>query len=79
MDSRPIIDTALVRRLVATQFPQWKDLAVRPIELGGWGNRTFQLGDEMTVRLPLPPPGTGHRSGSMAMSAGATCLSKRIV
>ncbi|WP_027057685.1 aminoglycoside phosphotransferase family protein [Mesorhizobium loti] len=46
------IDMALVSRLVAAQFPQWKDLAVRPVEFGGWDNRTFHLGDEMTVRLP---------------------------
>ncbi|RWC50170.1 MAG: aminoglycoside phosphotransferase family protein [Mesorhizobium sp.] len=46
------IDTALVGRLIATQFPHWKDLAVRPVEFGGWDNRTFHLGDEMTVRLP---------------------------
>ncbi|MER8375586.1 aminoglycoside phosphotransferase family protein [Mesorhizobium sp. M1406] len=52
MDSRLNIDTALVSRLVATQFPRWKDLAVRPVEFGGWDNRTFHLGDEMTVRLP---------------------------
>ncbi|AZV22896.1 MAG: aminoglycoside phosphotransferase family protein [Mesorhizobium sp.] len=52
MDNKPPIDTALVRRLVATQFPWWKDLAVRPVEFGGWDNRTFHLGDEMTVRLP---------------------------
>jgi aminoglycoside phosphotransferase (APT) family kinase protein len=52
MDNKPPIDTALVRRLVATQFPRWKDLVVRPVEFGGWDNRTFHLGDEMTVRLP---------------------------
>jgi aminoglycoside phosphotransferase (APT) family kinase protein len=46
------IDAALVRRLIATQFPHWKDLAVRPVASGGWDNRTFHLGDEMTVRLP---------------------------
>lgn len=52
MDGKVTIDTALVRRLVATQFPQWRDLAVRPVASGGWDNRTFHLGDEMTVRLP---------------------------
>jgi aminoglycoside phosphotransferase (APT) family kinase protein len=52
MDGKLTIDTALVRRLVATQFPQWRDLAVRPVASGGWDNRTFHLGDEMTVRLP---------------------------
>ncbi|RWH84325.1 MAG: aminoglycoside phosphotransferase family protein [Mesorhizobium sp.] len=46
------IDTALVSRLVATQFPRWKDLAVRPVSSGGWDNRTFHLGDHMLVRLP---------------------------
>jgi len=47
-----VIDASLVRRLIATQFPQWSDLEVRPIEPGGWDNRTFRLGDRMTVRLP---------------------------
>ncbi|QKC84666.1 aminoglycoside phosphotransferase family protein [Mesorhizobium sp. NZP2077] len=52
MDGKLTIDTALVSRLVAAQFPQWRDLAVRPVASGGWDNRTFHLGDEMTVRLP---------------------------
>ncbi len=52
MDGKLTIDTALVRRLVATQFPQWRDLAVRPVASGGWDNRTFHLGDGMTLRLP---------------------------
>jgi aminoglycoside phosphotransferase (APT) family kinase protein len=49
---RPTIDVALVRRLVAAQFPQWSHLEVRPVEFGGWDNRTFHLGDQMTARLP---------------------------
>ena len=49
---KPPIDVALVRRLVAAQFPQWADLPVRPVALGGWDNRTFHLGETMTVRLP---------------------------
>lgn len=48
----PTIDTALVRRLVATQFPEWSALPIAPVEFGGWDNRTFHLGNEMTVRLP---------------------------
>ncbi|TPL52183.1 aminoglycoside phosphotransferase family protein [Mesorhizobium sp. B2-4-4] len=52
MDSKSNIDAALVSRLIAAQFPRWRDLAVRPIEPGGWDNRSFRLGDEMTVRLP---------------------------
>lgn len=49
---QPLIDTALVRRLIEQQFPQWSTLPVKPVELGGWDNRTFHLGDRMTVRLP---------------------------
>lgn len=46
------IDTALVQRLIASQFPQWIHLPIKPVEFGGWDNRTFHLGDHMTVRLP---------------------------
>ncbi|WP_018234474.1 aminoglycoside phosphotransferase family protein [Ensifer sp. BR816] len=46
------IDTSLVRRLIAAQFPQWADLPVRPVRHGGWDNRTFHLGDDLSVRLP---------------------------
>lgn len=51
-DNGQIIDEALVRRLVAAQFPQWADLPVRPVAHGGWDNRTFHLGEAMAVRLP---------------------------
>lgn len=46
------IDSDLVRRLIDKQFPQWKDLYVKPVEVGGWDNRTFHLGTEMLVRVP---------------------------
>ena len=46
------IDVELVRKLIATQFPQWADLPIKPIEFGGWDNRTFHLGEQMSVRLP---------------------------
>ncbi|HEX5689930.1 MAG TPA: aminoglycoside phosphotransferase family protein [Roseiflexaceae bacterium] len=46
------IDAALVHRLVAAQFPQWADLPIAPVAFGGWDNRTFHLGERMTVRLP---------------------------
>ncbi|NNM43256.1 MAG: aminoglycoside phosphotransferase family protein [Chlamydiae bacterium] len=47
-----MIDVALVRRLVATQFPKWKDLPIKPVALSGWDNRTFHLGEHMLVRMP---------------------------
>lgn len=51
-ERRPPIDAALVRRLVDAQFPQWRGLPVRPVEHDGWDNRTFRLGDALSVRLP---------------------------
>jgi len=46
------IDVPLVRRLIATKFPQWADLEIKPVEFRGWDNKTFHLGQHMTVRLP---------------------------
>jgi aminoglycoside phosphotransferase (APT) family kinase protein len=46
------IDAELVRRLVAVQFPRWADLPVRPVARQGWDNRTFRLGEALSVRLP---------------------------
>ncbi|MEW2393807.1 aminoglycoside phosphotransferase family protein [Streptomyces venezuelae] len=51
-DGRAGIDAALVRRLIAAQFPQWSELPVTPVEVDGWDNRTYRLGDDKTVRLP---------------------------
>ncbi|WP_238412408.1 aminoglycoside phosphotransferase family protein [Saccharothrix deserti] len=51
-DGRAGIDAALVKRLIASQFPQWRDLPVTPVEVDGWDNRTYRLGDDMSVRLP---------------------------
>ena len=47
-----LIDDPLVRRLVATQFPQWADLPIQPVTRGGWDNKTFHLGEQMLVRMP---------------------------
>ncbi|MBN6037649.1 aminoglycoside phosphotransferase family protein [Amycolatopsis sp. 195334CR] len=52
VDGRAGIDAALVRRLIAAQFPHWRDLEVIPVEVDGWDNRTYRLGDTMTARLP---------------------------
>jgi aminoglycoside phosphotransferase (APT) family kinase protein len=47
-----VIDEALARRLVDSQFPQWSDLPITRVELDGWDNRSFRLGSDLTVRLP---------------------------
>ncbi len=48
----PVIDASLVRSLIASQFPRWKELSIDPVAMSGWDNRTFHLGSEMLVRLP---------------------------
>jgi aminoglycoside phosphotransferase (APT) family kinase protein len=50
--TRDHITVALVRRLIAEQFPQWADLPIRPVAFAGWDNCTFHLGADMSVRLP---------------------------
>lgn len=52
LNEEPVIDDILVRHLVASQFPQWKDLPIRPVKVSGWDNRTFHLGEHMLVRMP---------------------------
>jgi aminoglycoside phosphotransferase (APT) family kinase protein len=47
-----VIDASLVRRLIASQFPQWKELSIDPVATSGWDNRTFHLGKDKSVRLP---------------------------
>jgi aminoglycoside phosphotransferase (APT) family kinase protein len=46
------IDTALVRRLLRGQFPEWADRPISPVTSGGTVNAVFRLGDDLTVRLP---------------------------
>lgn len=46
------IEEALVRRLVAEQFPDWADLPVRRVEPSGTVNAIFRLGDDLSARLP---------------------------
>ena len=46
------INASLVSQLITAQFPQWADLPIKPVELDGLDNRTFRLGENMTVRLP---------------------------
>jgi aminoglycoside phosphotransferase (APT) family kinase protein len=47
-----MIDAELVKRLIASQFPEWKGLLVQPVARTGWDHRTFHLGTTMAVRLP---------------------------
>jgi aminoglycoside phosphotransferase (APT) family kinase protein len=54
------IDTGTVRRLIASQYPQWAELPVEPVANSGWDNATFRLGDALSVRLPRLPRWIGQ-------------------
>jgi aminoglycoside phosphotransferase (APT) family kinase protein len=45
-------DVALVRRLLAKQFPRWASLAIRPVASAGTDNALYRLGTDMVVRMP---------------------------
>jgi aminoglycoside phosphotransferase (APT) family kinase protein len=45
------IDEGLVRRLLASQFPEWAELPLSPVEHAGTENAVFRLGDDLAVRL----------------------------
>ncbi|WP_309707433.1 aminoglycoside phosphotransferase family protein [Armatimonas sp.] len=45
-------DSALVSRLLATQFPQWAALPIKRVASSGTDNALYRLGDELVMRLP---------------------------
>lgn len=47
-----LADEALAARLIAAQFPQWRDLPVERVRHSGTDNAIFRLGDELVARLP---------------------------
>ena len=46
---------ALVRQLVAGQFPQWVDLPISRVTSYGTDNDIYRLGDQLAARLPRRP------------------------
>src|SRR5437763_16074234 len=46
-------DVALVRRLLAAQFPRWADLGIEPVVSYGTDHDIYSLGDDLAARLPL--------------------------
>jgi len=51
-DGRDELGEEVVQLLVAEQFPEWANLEIKEVEHQGWDNRTFRLGDDLSVRLP---------------------------
>ena len=54
-DGEAEIDAALVRRLVAAQFPQLAGLPAREVRSTGTVNAIYQLGEQLYARLPRVP------------------------
>ena len=54
------IDEALVRRLLAAQFPAWTQLGLKRMPSTGTDNAIFRLGPDLAVRLPRRPAADGQ-------------------
>ncbi|MDX6400221.1 MAG: hypothetical protein QOF27_827 [Gaiellaceae bacterium] len=53
-------DVALVRRMLAGQFPQWAELAIEPVVSYGTDHDIYRLGDNLAARLPRIEWATGQ-------------------
>ncbi len=72
-DDQLDISGPTVRALIDEQFPQWRELPVRPPAGHGTVNAIFRVGDELTARFPLQPR-PGVRAWLEAEAAAATEL-----
>ena len=53
-------DVALVRRLLAAQFPHWAELTIDPVASYGTDHDIYRLGDDLAARLPRIGWATGQ-------------------
>lgn len=58
-DDELVIEPRTVRALLRDQAPELADLPVRPLPSTGSTNALFRLGDDLVVRLPRQPGGSG--------------------
>ena len=49
------INVDLVKELIKTQYPKFSNLEIKMVKKSGHDNRTFHLGDSMSIRLPSGP------------------------
>lgn len=69
------ITAGVVAALVASQFPQWRDLRVRGVTSHGTVNALFRLGEDFVLRFPLRPSlAAGHRAELVAEQDNARRL-----
>jgi aminoglycoside phosphotransferase (APT) family kinase protein len=61
----------MVRRLVDSQFPQWRDLPVREVASQGTVNALFGVGEGLVARFPLEPGDVEVTRRQLQSEAGA--------
>lgn len=70
-DGQLTVSAAMVRELVAGQFPGWRGLAVRAVESAGTVNAIFRIGDRLAARFPLVAADYGHVRAELETEAAA--------
>jgi aminoglycoside phosphotransferase (APT) family kinase protein len=59
-DNEVHTDASLVGRLLASQFPNWAGLPIKPVHSAGTDNALYRLGEDMVVRIPRIHWATGQ-------------------
>lgn len=67
------VSVAMVRELVDTQFPAWRDLPVRAVVSQGTVNALFRIGEGLVARFPLEPRDVGRTRRWLQSEAEAAC------
>ena len=62
----PHIDVALVKRLVAAQFPPYADLPITEFDSQGTTNAIYRIGSDQMARLPRRASGVDEVRKSFA-------------
>lgn len=52
MNNIYIPTSALARKLILEQFPEFSHLSISEVEKQGHDNRTYRLGNKMLIRMP---------------------------
>ena len=77
-DDELVVDAAVVRRLVAEQFPDWRDLEVSAVASDATVNAIFRIGAQFAARFPLRAADVEQAHHALRLEAGsmtelATC------
>lgn len=59
-DNEIDINIPLIKELLSSQFPQWENLSIEPIQSAGTDNAIYRLGKDMCIRLPRIPDAAKH-------------------